>query len=282
MNMIAIDIGNSTVTVALFLDDEVSFVESIPGADDDAPERLAHILTEAWGQIPFVEDAKVKKRNGLIVVSSVRDDWTRMTGDICAGTLDEKIKVIGKDVPLPIEMAIENPSAVGTDRVVNAAAAFAVIENACVVADFGTAVTIDLVDEEGVFHGGVIAPGFEIGAKALEKGTAKLPLVKVTPAKDPVGANTADAINAGLFYSAVGLLRIITEKFAEQIGRWPQTVVTGGAADLLKDECNFVDSWVKNLTVRGVFLAYKKHLANQAELGELGELSPKKQRKKTV
>jgi len=158
---------------------------------------------------------------------------------------------------------------VGTDRVVNAAAAFAVVEDACIIADFGTAITIDLVDEEGVFQGGVIAPGFGICSAGLAQGTAKLPQVQVTMPRDTVGASTEEAINAGLFYQATGLLRTITEKYAEQIGRWPQTIVTGGASELIRKECDFIDSWIDNLTVRGIVIAFKKYLADKAELAEL-------------
>ncbi len=269
MNLIAIDIGNTMITVGLFLDDTKAWIESIPGAAEDAPERLGDLLARAWEQIPLVTGSTEHKRDGLIVVSSVHETWGRMVEDLCRGRLGESIRLIGRDVPLPMEMGVDEPTAVGTDRVINAAAAFAVIEDACVVADFGTAVTIDLVDENGVFLGGVIAPGFALGAGALHQGTSKLPRIEVTTPTDPVGVDTVKAMNAGLFYSAVGLLRTITELYAEQLGRWPQTVVTGGASKLLKGHCDFVDSWVDDLTVMGIVIAYKKHLATQAELIEL-------------
>lgn len=265
MNLVAIDIGNTNVTVGLFVSDSEKFIESVSGDDTDKVEAL---LVEAWEQIPFAASAKEDKRDGAIVVSSVKPEWTKKVKEICKAKLDENIKVVGADINLPIEMGIENPSQVGTDRVVAAAAAFAVVEDAVVVADFGTAVTIDLVDEEGVFMGGVIAPGFNISAKALGQQTAKLPEVQVHTPKDAVGGNTEEAVNAGLYYSAVGLLRTVVEKYAEEVGRWPHTIVTGGDFGIIKDECDFVDSWVSNLVVRGVVLAYKKHLSVQGEITE--------------
>ena len=93
--------------------------------------------------------------------------------------------------------------------------------------------------------------------------------VEVERPKTPFGANTLEAINCGLYYSAVGLLRTVTEKYAEELERWPQVVVTGGAAEAIKEDCDFVDSWVPNLPVRGVVLAYKKHLADQGLLAKL-------------
>jgi len=277
VNIIAIDIGNTTVTVALFVDDTKQFIESVPG---DAAEELTKLLTSAWEQIPFSKSAKVKIRDGVIVVSSVKDEWTKPVTDICSDKLDAKIKVIGKDVPLPIETAVDDNMEVGTDRLVSAAAAFAVVQDAVVVADFGTAVTIDVVDEDGVFLGGCILPGFELSAKALQNGTAKLPEVKVAKPAGPIGANTREAINCGLYYSAVGALEMAVRRYAEEIGKWPQVVATGGTAEIIKADCEFVDSWVPNLTVKGIVLAYKKSLEDHAELARFESQDSKQSSKK--
>jgi len=266
MNLIAIDIGNTNISVGLYLDNTEKFIETISGTDEKA---YAKLLTSTWQQIPFVSGAKVEKRDGTIIVSSVNDQWTKMTADICGRDLDEKIKVIGKDIPLPMETGLANPHNIGTDRIVSAAAAFAVIEDAVVIADFGTAFTIDLVDEEGVFTGGIIAPGFGLSAKALQIGTAKLPKVEIAKPVNPVGSNTADAIKSGLYYGAIGLLETVCRKFSEQIGKWPQVVLTGGAAAVIKDDCDFVDSWVPNLAVRGVVLTYQKYLDDQSQIAEM-------------
>ena len=276
MNIIPIDIGNSTITVGLYVDDDEKFIESVSGGDRD---RLKDMLIDAWQQIPFVKSTKVKKRDGVIVVSSVKPEWLDLVKDICESELDEKIRLIGKDVDLPIEMGVDDYRQVGTDRIIAAAAAFAVVEDAVTVADFGSAVTIDLVDEQGVFLGGVIAPGFQIAAEALCRDTAKLPQVRVKTPKDPVGANTEDAVNAGLYYSAIGLLKTVTENYAVQLDKWPQTIVTGGNAGIIRRDCDFVDSWVPDLVVKGIVLAYKKHLSVQAHLAELGEKLRKEKKK---
>jgi len=278
MNIIAIDIGNTTITVALFVNDKEKFIESLRGEAEDIEPKLTGILTSAWEQIPFVKGGKVPKRNGVIVASSVKPAWTGMTADICRNELDEKLRVIGKDIPLPIDTAVDDSMEVGTDRLVAAAAAFAVVEDAVVVADFGTALTIDLVDENGVFMGGIIYPGFDITARALQENTAKLPKVKVAKPKSSYGANTREAINCGLYYAVIGLLETVTRRYAEELGKWPQTILTGGAAGVIKDDCEFVDNWVSNLTVRGVVIAYKKYLEDQAYLAELGESTGKKKK----
>ncbi|MHC4172481.1 MAG: type III pantothenate kinase [Planctomycetota bacterium] len=257
MNIIAVDIGNTNIDIGLFLDGEEKFIKSIPGR---SRTKLTDCLKSAWQKIPIAESSKEKKHDGVIVISSVKPAWTKLIQKIVKDNLGEKVYIIGKDIPLPMTLWVDEPDKVGTDRVVSAAAAYAVVEDAVVVADFGTAVTINLVDEKGVFLGGVICPGFEISAKALQENTAQLPKTKVTKPKAPYGKNTTEAINCGLYYSAIGTLEEVIRRYAEKIDRWPQTVITGAAARTIKDDCNFIDSFVPNLVVKGIVLAYKRYI----------------------
>jgi type III pantothenate kinase len=262
MNIIAVDIGNTNVTIGLFLKGEEKFIKRIPGSSES---KLTDCLKSVWQKIPVAKSSKEKKRDGVIVVSSVKPAWTKAIQELVRKTLGEKVYVIGKEIPLPITLWVDEPDEVGTDRVVSAAAAYAVVEDAVVVADFGTAVTIDLVDERGIFLGGVICPGFEISAKALEQNTAQLPKIKVTKPKAPYGRTTDQAINCGLYYSAVATLQEVIRRYAEKIGRWPQTVITGAAAEVIKDDCGFIDSYVPNLVVKGIALAYRKYIEEKME-----------------
>lgn len=263
MNVIAVDIGNTNVGIGLFLDGKEDFIRSIPGGSED---ELRECLIGAWAEIPVVESSKERKRNGVIVVCSVKPAWTDLIRQIADEDLGEKIRVIGEDIPLPISTWVDEPKKVGADRIVAAAAAYDVVEDAVVVADFGTAVTIDLVDEHGVFLGGVICPGFEISAQALKDNTAHLPKVTVHRPDGPFGKNTADAINCGLYYSIIGGMEEIVRRYAEQIGRWPQTIITGSAAATIKDDCPFVDNYVPHLVVKGIVLAYMKHIEEKSEM----------------
>jgi len=260
MNIIAIDIGNTNIDIGLFTDD---IEESIVSAPGDDTKKLTEILTSAWEKIPVLKSSKQGKRNGVIVASSVKPAWAKAIKKIAKDALDEKVLLIGKDVPLPMELSVDDPDKVGTDRVVAAAAAFDVVAGAVLIADFGSAVTIDLVDADGIFVGGTILPGFEISAAALVANTAKLPKVKVKKPETPYGKNTKDAINAGLYYSAVGTLETISRQYAEAIGTWPQTIITGAAAKVIKDDCEFVDNYVPGLVVKGIVLAYKKYIDNK-------------------
>jgi type III pantothenate kinase len=273
MNIIAIDIGNTNIGVGLFLDGQEQFIKSIPGS---SPAELTSCLESAWQQVPVAKGSlvsvktgavagKEKKRDGVIVISSVKPVWTELVTDIVKNNLGEKVYIIGQEIPLPIPVWIDEPQKTGTDRIIAAAAAFDIVENAVVVVDIGTAVTIDLVDEHGVFQGGVICPGFEISAKALKDNTALLPQVTVSKPQEPYGKNTKDAINCGLYYSMIGAMEEIIRRYAEKIGRWPQTIITGSGAEIIKDDCTFVDNWVPYLVVKGIVLAYQKYIKEKAD-----------------
>ena len=257
MNLIAVDIGNTNTTIALFLKGQEKFTNSIPGTKH---EELADCFKSLWSKIPIAKSSKEKKRDGVIVVSSVSLKQTNFIRQLIEKVLGEKILLIGKNIPLPMDLSIDEPAKVGIDRIIAAAAAYAIVEDAVVVADFGTAVTIDLVDERGIFLGGVICPGFEISAKALKENTSQLPQINVTKPKTPYGKTTKQAINCGLYYSAIGTLEEVIRRYAEKIGRWPQTIITGAAAKIIKDDCQFIDSYVPNLVVKGIALAYRKYL----------------------
>jgi type III pantothenate kinase len=263
MNIVAIDIGNTNIGVGLFLDGKEESIRTIPGRSQD---DLRKCLVDAWHRVPVLETSTEGKRFGAIVVCSVKPEWTDLVRHIVDEDLNEKIQVIGDDVPLPMTAWVDEPGKVGTDRVVAAAAAYAVVEDAVVVADLGTAVTIDLVNEHGVFQGGVIIPGFEISAQALNDHTAQLPKVTVHQPSGPYGKNTADAINCGLYYSIIGSMEEIIRRYAEQIGRWPQTIITGSGAEIVKDDCPFVDNYVPHLVIKGIILAYMKYVEGKSEL----------------
>ena len=260
MNLIAIDIGNTNIGVGLFLNDEEQFIKSVPG---DAKAELTELLKSTWEMIPVAKRSKEGKREGVIVISSVKPAWTQVVRDIAKQTLGENILLVGSEIPFPIELSIEHPETVGTDRALAASAAYAVAEHAVAVADFGTAVTIDLVDDRGVFCGGVIFPGFEMSANALHNDTAQLPKVTVTKPQWPFGKNTVEAINAGLYYSAVSSLQEIVRRYAEVIGTWPQLIITGSGAKLIKDDCDFADNYVPNLVIKGIALAYQKYIESK-------------------
>src|SRR4030042_4284982 len=121
MNIIAIDIGNTNIGIGLFLEGADDFIRSIPGRSE---ADLRSCLVGAWRKIPVLESSKERKRDGVIVVSSVKPVWTDLVRRIAEEDLSEKVRVIGEDIPLPISVWVDEPSKVGTDRLVAAAAAY--------------------------------------------------------------------------------------------------------------------------------------------------------------
>jgi type III pantothenate kinase len=260
MNLIAIDIGNTNIKIGLFLQSQIETVQTIPAENEKA---ISETLNELWQKIITVTKPSDNIPDVDIVASSVKPDTTEKIKQLVMENLDQKLLIIPDDIPLPINLSVGNPEKTGTDRVLSACAGYAVVEKAVVVADFGTAVTIDIVDDRGVFLGGTIIPGFEISANALHEQTAQLPAVKVHKPKLPWGKNTEQAINAGLYYSAIGALQEIIRRYAEKIGTWPRTVITGSNAKIIKQDCQFIDSYVPNLVVKGIALAYRKYINQQ-------------------
>ena len=177
--------------------------------------------------------------------------------------LGEELLVVGDQLPLPIDTALPHPERVGTDRLCCASAAFDRLGVACVVADFGTAVTIDCVSAKGVFLGGAILPGLAMGAEALHARTARLPQVTPSAPTWVFGTDTRQAIVGGLVRGARGALRELVEAYATELGHWPLVIVTGGDAELVVGDVaagGLVQAIVPDLALRGVANAYYKSL----------------------
>ncbi|KPK77083.1 MAG: hypothetical protein AMJ79_04375 [Phycisphaerae bacterium SM23_30] len=252
MDLIAADIGNSGIALAVFINNKLQRAERRDAADPQGLVELIRSLREMCGPQPL------GARTVPVVASSVNPPVLENLSQAVEEVLDQNILLIGRDVPLTMRLAIENPETVGTDRLLTASAAYDVIEDAVVVADFGTATTIDCVDHYGIFLGGAILPGLDVAALSLNEHTVGLPRIKPEIPAGAYGTNTKAAIQHGIYYGAIGALRGIVEQYATQLGRWPQVVLTGGYSKLIKEKCDFVDSWVPNLCLDGIFLAYRK------------------------
>jgi type III pantothenate kinase len=261
MDLIAVDIGNSNIALAVFVDDELKSTRRID-VQETAP--LAETIKEFRA---LCGEQPLGARTVPVVVSSVNPETLKIFKKKVIETLDQNVLLIGKEVPLYIKLtpAIEEPEKVGTDRLLSAGAAFEVVENAVVVADFGTATTIDCVNQQGIFLGGAILPGLGLAAKTLHEHTAALPEVKPESVTGDYGTSTTTAIQQGIVHGAVGALQRLVERYATALGSWPQLVVTGGYGKLIAANCDFIDSLVPDLCLDGIFLAYKNHRAVQEQ-----------------
>ena len=249
--VLACDIGNSAIKFAHVSGDEIGDVTSCRVGE---LTRLGRILTTLWEPLPAPK---------ALVAASVNPAACKALEAAASHSLHTAILVIGRDLPLPIDTDLPHPETVGVDRLCAAVAAFDRLGQACVVADFGTAITIDCVNGQGVFIGGAILPGLAMSADCLHNQTAQLPRVDPAASARLPGKDTTEAIQIGLLAAARGALRECVEAFAEQLGHWPLVICTGGDADLIVGDLkhnDLVQTIVPDLALRGVAMAYYRTL----------------------
>jgi type III pantothenate kinase len=246
--LLLVDIGNSHVALAPYIDGKRGEAVRI---ETDPFEAGGQPLLRQW-------EALSATARRIVIVSSVCPPALNQLRQWCEANDIGPLLVLGEDLGAPIGADLPAPEKVGMDRLCVAAAAYAKVQSACVVADFGTALTVDLISDNGVFLGGTILPGVNLSAKALKEHTALLPLVTIERPTSILGKDTEHAINSGIFAMMCGALREITEQYATDIGRWPPLIVTGGDAELIGGACDFVDHIVPDLCLDGIALAYEQ------------------------
>lgn len=250
-NVLACDVGNAAIRLAHVKGEDVGEVRSFRLGE---LAGMGAALEEVWQTIPPPRK---------IAASSVNPAGLRALEAAVAEALDQEVLVVGRDLPLPMDTKLTDPAGVGSDRLCAAVAAFDRLGVPCVVADFGTAITIDCVDAEGVFLGGAILPGLEMAAASLSQGTAQLPQVTLSQPDWVYGRNTQEAIIGGVVYGARGALRGLVEAYATDLGRWPIVIATGGDAERVckgSAEADLIQAIVPNLVLRGVAIAYYRTL----------------------
>ncbi|GBQ78439.1 type III pantothenate kinase [Acetobacter malorum] len=149
---------------------------------------------------------------------------------------------------------MDNPDEVGVDRLLNGLAAHHLYGGPLTVIDFGTATTFDVVDAEGSYCGGVIAPGINLSVEALHQAAARLPRIGIgRPAVDSViGRNTVAAMRSGVFWGYVGLIEGIVERIRQEVGQTMKVLATGGLAPLFSEGTTVFDHVDSMLTLNGL------------------------------
>jgi type III pantothenate kinase len=165
----------------------------------------------------------------------------------------------------PIQLDVDEPHNVGADRALNAIAAHAKHKGDLIIVDFGTATTFDVVDSDGAYKGGVIAPGLNLSLDALVNAAAKLPRIAIEEPKanSVIGRTTEDQMLAGIYWGYVALMEGLIARLKKELGR-PATVIgTGGLAALFDKRTDLFDSVEPDLTVQGLSLLYERIAAGE-------------------
>jgi len=249
-HILACDVGNTAIHFAHVHGEDVTPQQRLRTSE---LAGLGEAIAAMWRDMP--EPRK-------IIAASVNASGLKAL-EAAGEALDQDVLVIGRDLPLPIDTDLAHPESVGVDRLCCAAAAYDRLGAACVVADFGTAVTIDCVSNEGVFLGGAILPGLSMSAEGLHHGTAQLPRVQPRHVDWVFGKDTEQAIAGGLVRGAQGALRELVETYATALGRWPIVILTGGDAHFIcrrPGSEGLVQAIVEDLALRGVAAAYYRTL----------------------
>ena len=249
--LIAIDIGNTQTTIGFW--DGRRVVEGF---------RLAsrrYRTSDEWG----IWLAMLLQQRGIdradctgIAVASVVPQITAAIVDACRRYfhLDPFLIVPGIKTGMPI--LYEDPKAVGADRIANAVAAYRELGGPCVVIDLGTATTFDIISARGEYLGGVIAPGIEISLDALFQRTARLPRIEIEKPPGIIGRNTPHAMQAGIYYGALGMIERIAREIQSVLGDATQFIATGGLASVLAHASPYLQRHDPFLTLRGIAYLY--------------------------
>jgi type III pantothenate kinase len=248
------DVGNSETTIGLFDGDALRahwrVMTDVPRSSDEVGVLLRGLL--AGAEVP-VADVR-----GAAIASVVRGMATHLAEACTRWLPSARVEVFDATSPLPITLAVDEPLTVGADRIINTLVASRRYGRDCIVVDLGTATTFDCITKDGVFLGGVIAPGVRTSAETLFRRTSKLPATELVAPSRTIGKRTEECIRAGVMFGAADSIDGIVRRIkAEWPGKQaPMVVGTGGLAETFAPLCTSFDAVDPYLTLRGLGLAF--------------------------
>ena len=169
------------------------------------------------------------------------------------------IEIKEKKISKIVKINIKNRSQVGSDRIVNAVGVYKKYKSNCIVLDFGTATTFDVVTENGVYNGGIIAPGVNLSMKSLSNSAHQIPMFSIRKQRKIIGKNTLEALRSGFYWGYSGLINNIILKIEKETKKKYKIIFTGGFANLFKT--SIIRPFVvdRNITIKGIIEIFKKN-----------------------
>lgn len=252
--LLAIDAGNTTVTLGVFRDAElVSQWRLLTNRDKSGDEYGAEVRS-IFKQVG-IDHKKIK---GIAICSVVppldealkcmAEIYFELTPLFVDYTTDTGLKIL-----------YDSPSELGADRIVDAVAAVAKYGAPCIVVDCGTATTFNAVNAAHEYVGGVIAPGIMISAEALFSRAAKLPRVEFNRPDKVIATSTIGAMQSGLYHGFAGLVDGVLSQMIAELGSQPRVIATGGLAPLIAERSQFIEEIDRTLTLDGLRLIYERN-----------------------
>ena len=247
--LLTVDIGNSAAKFGLFDDDKLTSKFSIPTERELTAAQLARQIGDRLNV--QIDDAMVC--SVVPEVDNAVRQYLNDTFQIKAGFVNST-----DNLGLSINFSMETT---GADRLVNSFAASEKYGTPCVVASFGTATTIDVVDRKHEYLGGLIAPGMKVNAQALAIAASRLPEVELKKPASVIAQTTESAIQSGIVYGQIEMVKGLLRRVADELSDKPAIVATGGFASMLAIEIEDISIVDNDLTLTGLMLLNKRGLS---------------------
>ena len=254
--LLAVNVGNTNTVLGVFQGDDLKWQWRV----STEPERTADELAVVFGSLLEQHDLSFSRQITGVVISSVVPTSTQALREMVTSYFAFPPVVVEPGTRTGVPILTDNPREVGADRIVNALAAFQRYGGPCIVIDFGTATTYDVVSAKGEFLGGAIAPGIQVSNRVLAAATARLPQVELHAPRTPIGRNTVEAIQSALVFGTAGEVDGMLDRITAEIGDEPTVVATGGLAPIVMPHCRHAlehDPW---LTLEGLRLVFERNV----------------------
>ena len=252
--MIVVDIGNTDIVVGFYINSKIKETTRFPSKLNYSSKKLKKIITNKLLKFS-------NHRFTHCIISSVVPN---LNNDVVKIFKFFKLKVINISYLiniLDIKFNIDNIKELGSDRIANSVAAIKKFGKNCVVVDFGTATTFDVI-KNNVYQGGVIAPGINISHNSLVQSASKLKKISITKINKITGKNTITAMQSGFYWGYVSLINGIISKIIKEQSYAPQIILTGGLSELFNSRINYKSTVEPNLTLEGLYYIGLQHVSN--------------------